>query len=114
MNADVCLVLEGTYQYVTGGVASWTHDLIQSQPQIRFHIVSIIPNNFETKIVYELPTNVTGVTNIFLNKFSESNLKLTSSGKRDFFKNIEAEINRLFLNANYADLKSITKKVREI
>lgn len=112
INADVCLVLEGTYPYVTGGVASWTHDLIQSQPQIKFHIVSIIPNNFETKIVYDLPNNVTGVTNIFLNKFPEKNLKFASSGKRDYFKNIEAEINRLFLNANYSDLKSITKKVQ--
>ena len=26
-SADVCLVLEGTYPYVSGGVSAWVHDL---------------------------------------------------------------------------------------
>ena len=27
--ADVCLILEGTYPFVLGGVSSWVHDLIK-------------------------------------------------------------------------------------
>ena len=26
--ADICLILEGTYPYVTGGVSGWAHGLI--------------------------------------------------------------------------------------
>jgi len=41
--ADVCLVLEGTYPYVKGGVSTWVHDLIRSLPEIRFALVHIAP-----------------------------------------------------------------------
>ncbi|HCO91849.1 MAG TPA: hypothetical protein DIT40_12840, partial [Alphaproteobacteria bacterium] len=30
-DADVCLLLEGTYPYVTGGVSNWVHDVIGMQ-----------------------------------------------------------------------------------
>ena len=29
----ICIVLEGCYPYVTGGVSSWNHILIRSFPQ---------------------------------------------------------------------------------
>ena len=32
MTADVCLVVEGTYPYVAGGVSSWLHALITNLP----------------------------------------------------------------------------------
>lgn len=34
--ADVALLLEGTYPYVSGGVSSWVHQLIQGFPDCRF------------------------------------------------------------------------------
>ena len=37
---DVCLVLEGTYPYVRGGVSNWVHDLIRSLPDLRFAVVT--------------------------------------------------------------------------
>ena len=37
--ADVCLVLEGTYPYVRGGVSTWVHDLIGSLPDLRFALL---------------------------------------------------------------------------
>ena len=39
--ADVCLILEGSYPFITGGVSSWTHDLIRAQTDLRFHIVAL-------------------------------------------------------------------------
>ena len=33
---DVCLILEGTYPFVRGGVSSWVHNLILGLPQVRF------------------------------------------------------------------------------
>ncbi|MEZ5398550.1 MAG: GT4 family glycosyltransferase PelF [Bryobacteraceae bacterium] len=64
--ADICLILEGTYPYVTGGVSSWVHDLIHSQPGLTFDIVAIIPLGSRTESRYTLPPNVRGVTDIVL------------------------------------------------
>src|SRR5439155_7364424 len=41
--ADVCLVLEGSYPYVKGGVSTWVHDLIGSLPELRFALVHVGP-----------------------------------------------------------------------
>lgn len=38
---DVCLILEGTYPYVSGGVSTWVHHLMRSMPDIRFTAVCI-------------------------------------------------------------------------
>ena len=40
---DVCLILEGTYPYVAGGVSAWAHDLIRAQQDLRFVLVTILP-----------------------------------------------------------------------
>jgi Domain of unknown function (DUF3492). len=39
--ADICLLLEGTYPYIRGGVSTWVHQLIQGLPQYRFALVFI-------------------------------------------------------------------------
>ena len=57
---DVCLILEGTYPYVTGGVSSWVHNLIKSLPNIRFCALGIFPTPADTaKPKYEIPDNFT-------------------------------------------------------
>ncbi|MFN3430865.1 MAG: DUF3492 domain-containing protein, partial [Candidatus Sericytochromatia bacterium] len=44
MQADVCLVLEGSYPYVTGGVSSWVHQLIAGLPEVRFALLTLVPD----------------------------------------------------------------------
>lgn len=39
--SDVCLIVEGAYPFVVGGVSSWLQDLITSMPDLRFSIVAI-------------------------------------------------------------------------
>jgi polysaccharide biosynthesis protein PelF len=41
--ADVCLIVEGAYPYVSGGVSAWVHGLIRRQPDLRFCVVAILP-----------------------------------------------------------------------
>ena len=60
--ADVCLILEGTYPYVTGGVSNWAHDLIKAQKQLTFHLVALVPPGPEAPLRFELPPNVVGLT----------------------------------------------------
>jgi polysaccharide biosynthesis protein PelF len=68
LEADICVLVEGTYPYVTGGVSSWLHHLITSLPEFTFtilHLGSKPEPGREFK--YELPQNVIGFREIFLN-----------------------------------------------
>ncbi len=65
--ADICLILEGTYPYVTGGVSGWAHGLIKEQSHLSFHLCAIVPREAELELKYELPGNVIGLTTIRLN-----------------------------------------------
>ncbi len=65
--ADVCLILEGTYPYVTGGVSGWAHGLIQEQSHLSFQLCAIVPKDAELELKYRLPNNVIGLTTIRLN-----------------------------------------------
>lgn len=64
---DVELVLEGSYPYVTGGVSSWTHRLIQGMPEKTFGLVHLASKPEDTeKIKFQLPDNVLYLHNIYL------------------------------------------------
>ena len=55
----VCIVAEGCYPYVVGGVSSWIHSLIKLFPKTEFVILAIVANRSQRgKFVYELPENV--------------------------------------------------------
>jgi len=64
--ADVCLIVEGGYPYVLGGVAFWVDSLIRSLPQFRFHIVAIRISTQNPVLRFELPPNVVGVDDVVL------------------------------------------------
>lgn len=63
----ICLVLEGSYPYVNGGVSTWMHNYIKGMPEHEF-ILWVIGDRAERKgkFVYELPANVTEVHELFL------------------------------------------------
>lgn len=63
----VCMIVEGSYPYVTGGVSSWTHGLIQSFPTVEFVLQTIVSSREQSgKFVYELPENVMEVHELYL------------------------------------------------
>lgn len=64
--ADICLVVEGAYPYVVGGVSGWLQDLMESLPDLRFHIVAIKPGDGAIAWKIAPPANVTGITEIAL------------------------------------------------
>ena len=68
---DVCLILEGTYPYVTGGVSSWTHQLITRLPEFRFHLYCLIAEKEPGPWLFPRPSNVVGVTNLSLGRMAE-------------------------------------------
>ena len=63
----ICLVLEGCYPYVHGGVSTWMHGYIAAMPEHEF-VLWVIGAHAEDrgKFVYELPGNVVEVHEVFL------------------------------------------------
>jgi glycosyltransferase involved in cell wall biosynthesis len=53
----VCLILEGTYPYVTGGVSAWVHDLVTNLPELDFALYTISPRSDQT-VRYPRLTNI--------------------------------------------------------
>ncbi len=64
--ADVCLIVEGCYPYVPGGVSAWIDWLMRTQPQTSFSIVSLWPRPAETPARYKLPENVVSFEHLYL------------------------------------------------
>jgi glycosyltransferase involved in cell wall biosynthesis len=61
----VCIVLEGSYPYITGGVSAWVQDLIVNLPEIDFILFTISPEP-DQPLRYELPPNVVESRDIIL------------------------------------------------
>ena len=63
----VCLIAEGCYPYVVGGVSSWIHSLINAFPQVEFSLVAILSDrSMRGKFVYDLPENLMEVHELYL------------------------------------------------
>ena len=79
--ADICLLLEGTYPFVAGGVSSWVHDLVRAQSDLNFALVSIVPDLTPRRQVYELPKNVVHWSRVAVGELPAG--KRNFSGARD-------------------------------
>jgi glycosyltransferase involved in cell wall biosynthesis len=64
--ADVCLLVEGTYPFVSGGVSSWVHDIILGHPELRFAVLNVgsHPGAYGEPR-FQLPDNVVGLHRVF-------------------------------------------------
>lgn len=63
----ICMVAEGCYPYVVGGVSSWIHSMIRSFPDEEFIVLAIVANRKQSgKFAYELPPNVSEVYEAYL------------------------------------------------
>ena len=58
IEADVALVLEGTYPYAVGGVSTWADGLIRGLPEVRFGIVHLYAGAAPRGGAFDLPGNV--------------------------------------------------------
>ena len=67
--ADICLLLEGSYPYIRGGVSSWVHQLIEGHPHYFFSVIFLGSDrkNYD-EIRYKLPSNVCHFEAHYLNE----------------------------------------------
>ena len=86
-DADICLLLEGTFPFVSGGVSSWVDQIIRAFPEIRFAIVFIGSRAEDYgEIKYALPDNVVHLETHYLFEFAspEKNPKPRNGNTKAF------------------------------
>lgn len=88
--ADVCMILEGTYPYVTGGVSAWVHELITNLSDISFDVVTIVPSaGYAKEIKYKMPPNIVSLKCLPINEFDENNRpRLSYFDRKKFFNEL--------------------------
>ncbi|GAB2721008.1 GT4 family glycosyltransferase PelF [Paenibacillus thermoaerophilus] len=68
----ICIIAEGSYPYVTGGVSSWVHNLVRQMPEHEFVIYTIgAQSKLRGQFKYTLPPNVVEVRETFLDVYLE-------------------------------------------
>lgn len=81
----VCIVTEGSYPHVCGGVASWIHMMIRSMPEVEFSVQTVVADRQKRGDFFiPLPENVTDVSEIYLQDHdwhSQSDSALRLSGR---------------------------------
>jgi len=100
----ICVILEGCYPYVTGGVSSWIHEYIQAMPEHEFVIFAIGDNSSKRgKFKYTLPSNVVEVKEFFLGDA----LKLQYLPQEYSFSEDETDAIYKLLNCNKPDWEKL-------
>ncbi|WP_195237106.1 GT4 family glycosyltransferase PelF [Romboutsia sp. 1001285H_161024_C4] len=101
----ICLIAEGSYPYVTGGVSSWIQMLVSSMKEIEFVIYAISAKNDEgLTYKYEIPDNVVEIKDIYLD--IDDNKKVKSKVKFNL-TDIEKEVIGKFIVGEYFNWKDL-------
>ena len=66
--ADVCLIVEGAYPHVSGGVSTWVHGLIRRRPDLRFCVVAILPEPPAPVAKYAALPNLDALHHLYLSE----------------------------------------------
>lgn len=81
----ICMIVEGCYPYVVGGVSSWVHNLIRSFPEQEFVVLAIVANrSLRGKFVYDLPDNVVEVHELYLNDVEWGRRRAKRMNKKEY------------------------------
>ncbi|MCY9879049.1 GT4 family glycosyltransferase PelF [Vibrio natriegens] len=84
---DICLLLEGTYPFVRGGVSSWVHQMISGLPEFNFHLIFLGGHpDFYSNTAYDFPPNVVGFDVYFLLSDNHNGQPTPQHGRSKLFK----------------------------
>lgn len=96
----ICVILEGCYPYVTGGVSTWMHQYIQAMPEHEFVLWTIGASSEDRgKFKYKIPENVVEIKETFLGDA----LKMPSEKKKYKFSSDEIQALTDFVHCGRPD-----------
>lgn len=107
----ICILTEGSYPYVLGGVSSWIHTMILNCPQHEFIVYVVYPESSKKgQYKYDIPSNVVEIVEVFLDEIDLSEGK---SGKKYRFKDSHKKAIQNLLEGNEVDWKEIFEFFKE-
>lgn len=63
----ICMIVEGAYPYVAGGVSSWVQQAITNMPEHEFVIITLVASRDDKReIKYTIPSNVSEIHEFYL------------------------------------------------
>ena len=104
----VCLILEGSYPYITGGVSSWVHQLIGDLKDIDFVLFTISPAAGQP-VHYKLANNVIAHHDLVLSQPRSS--KKRAPDKKRILK--IKSMHKAFFTGSIPDISALIKDIPE-
>ncbi len=105
----VCMVLEGSYPFITGGVSAWVQDMISGLPDLDFCLFTISPVGGQ-ELRYKLPANVVEHLDLVLSEKIPQKQK--HPDKPEMLKNIMSTHARMF-SGESPDLREMISRIPE-
>lgn len=119
---DICLIVEGCYPHVAGGVSTWVDWLIRSQPDVTFQVISIVAPGEERKARFAFPDNLVAFQEIVLGEVKASPASLSDFVPKWLQKPrldrarreaLSQSLTRFVLSGSLADFRSLYDEVRD-
>ena len=102
----VCIVLEGSYPFITGGVSAWVSDLIKGLPDVEFSLFTISPTA-DQELQYEIPDNVIDHEDIVIGGIPE--IKVKPQNKAKLLEEI-GDIHKRMFTGSVPDLAELIRQ----
>lgn len=111
--ADIALLLEGTFPYVSGGISSWVNQIIRGYPEYRFALIFLGSRREDYNgFKYELPANVVHFEEHFLyDDLPKSNKPRSRRGNEQAFKAAACLHDKFALGTPHAEAMLAFKEV---
>lgn len=82
----VCMILEGCYPFVRGGVSTWVHQYLTYSPDIEFVLWTVHATRDDVAVpLYQLPPNVVEHHKVILDEEANGRLRWTSRADEERF-----------------------------
>ena len=113
----VCLLLEGTYPYVSGGVSTWVHQVIEAMPECDFSVHFIgDQKQHNASFKYDLPGNVVSLTESYLfdplPASEEAPGRGSRTSKREFRSLVETLVTAPEQEARFEALEVLARELK--
>ena len=107
---DVCILVEGCYPFVPGGVSSWIDWLMKTQPDLTFSVVSLWPREDGIAPRYQLPPNATALHRLYLQDFGARPVKRQATP--DGIEELGRALTALLTRGGIAALADASERIR--
>lgn len=111
--SDVCLIVEGCYPYVSGGVSGWLDWLMRTQPDVMFSMMSLWPQPMSVKPRYVPPPNLVHFEHVYLQQFGAPP-RSTGEITPDVAAQLSRSLTRLMTQGGMVALSDVMEELKHI